>query len=168
MAKTAKTNNNPVQFTLFNQWFWSACNTPLCGYSLADGSTNGKVKVTVDSYDGAGGGAGNVELSYKIKGKVYGKATDTGNDVIDDLWDLTGLTNLTSGDYCKVLLTLDTSGNAQIHKSTNASSQADAELPLPPDGECPIGWVETAGSNNWSGETVSTSGSYTEGFDLFR
>lgn len=166
--ESAKTNNNPVKLGLFRKWWLTALNTPLCGFVLADGGTSGKVKLTLPGYDSAGAGESLDNIGYRIKGKIYTLDGDDNSDAKDDFWDLTGLTDLTAGQYCKVLLTVDTSGTAQVHKGDNASSQAAAKLPLPPDNECPFGWVETAGSNDWDNESITTSGTLTEGYDVLR
>ena len=168
MASSAKTNNNPVRMSLFRQVWWQAFNTPLSGFSLADGSANGKVKLTMEGYDDVTSSDHISKFGYRIKGRVYTLQSDANSNAKDDFWDLTGQTDLTSGDYVKVLLTVDESGNAQTHVSSVASSQNEAELPVPPDDECPFGWIEMEGANDWDGESLSTSGSYYEGYDVLR
>lgn len=114
---------------------------------LADATSTGQVKTTS-------------AVDYLVNGNIHSLSAT------DDLWDLSGLTDLASGEYCKVLLTVDDSQNPGVYKGHVTASQGEAPLPEPPVGEAAIGYVEVAGSNDFDGESVSTSGTYVEGYKL--
>jgi hypothetical protein len=89
-------------------------------------TTAGKVKTTA-------------ACQYCIAGTGYQKAAT------DNLFDLTAITTGAAG-YAKVLLQLDTSGNATVKKGAEAASLAAAAFPAPDAGKCPVGWVQLSPS----------------------
>lgn len=99
---------------------------------IANGTTAGKLKTTA-------------AVSYRIEGTVYTKAAT------DDLWDLTGLTNLAAGEFQAIALYLDASGTASIGAGTVAATAAAAKLACPAfvTSKCVVGWFVANASTDF-------------------
>ena len=87
-----------------NTW---VANSALNSGAIANGTTNGKLKTVAD-------------VAYRIGGVLY-KKTAT-----DDLWTLSGLATLSTGQYRATLLLLNTSGTASIASGSVKTTAADA------------------------------------------
>lgn len=107
---------------------------------LAAGTNPGTVRTTVQS-------------NYEIAGRSLTRG------VVDNHWDLTGITTLAS-EYKKVVLCLSAGGAASIIEGEISSAQSTARLPrnIPWD-VCPVGYVEV--TQNYGGGALSVFGNFT-------
>ena len=110
-------------------------------YSLGNGTTAGKVNITVPLND--------QDLGFTIEGRRYNKAPGAGTAIIADICSCTALTDLSATQYCKVLLYLVAAGTGAIVKGTNGTSQALAPMPELPVGGSALGWLEAGPSTDW-------------------
>lgn len=88
------------------------CFATLESPALDDGTTDGKIKTTV-------------EVDYTVAGVRYTKAAT------DDLFDLSAETNTTASQYRAYWLYLDSSGTASIAAGSNETTEALALANLP-------------------------------------
>ena len=98
-----------------------------------------------------GGTAGRLQLgatimAYRIGGTLYGKSAT------DNLWNLSGETATTSGQYRAYYLYLNASGTASIEAGSNAASAnaAIAALPAIPSDKAIIGVYVAGPSTNFA------------------
>jgi len=129
-------------------------------YSMTDGSTAGKAKIVMP--------LANQDLGYLINGYAYQKAPGGGTTDIDDIFDCTALTDLTAGQYCKVLCLLDDSGTGSIVQGTIKSSAALAPIPDIPQGYSAVGYLTAGGATDWDavGGLTSEGVGFVEGYPL--
>lgn len=101
--------------------------------TIANGTTNGKLKTTSDA-------------SFRIDGKLYKKAAT------DDLWDLSAQTTLSSGQYKAYWLYIDTAGAATIEAGTVGTSATLAlqNLPVPSTSKSVFGVFVAGPSTNFA------------------
>lgn len=155
----------------FNLWHRVILNeNRLVGaYSLADGGTSGNVKLVGEATDASE----ILGVPYLVDGRM--QVIDTESDgENDDLWDCTGLDDTSSGEHCKVLLTLQSDGTANVYQGNIADEEPNARLPFPEEvrngDEAVAGWIEIDSDSNsahdWDSNDISSNGSYYEGYDL--
>lgn len=113
--------------------------------TIANGTTNGKLKTTIAA-------------SYQIDGVLYTKAGT------DDLWDLSAQTATTGAQFRAFWLYVDASGTATIEAGANAASATLARqaLPVPSASKCVFG-VFTAGLSTNFSNALSSQGTITHG-----
>jgi hypothetical protein len=120
-------------------------NRVLAFASIGNGTTNGRLRT-------------NAAVSYCIAGQVYTKAST------DDLWNLSALTTLTSGQFQAVALYLAANGDASIGAGTVSASAAAAirALPTPPTDKCIVGVYVANASTNF-GNALAAQGTIYNG-----
>lgn len=109
---------------------------------LAAGTTAGKAKSTQD-------------LHYQVKNEMFYKAAT------DDLFDCTGFTDLTAGQYAKVLYVLTNAGTATAIEGTAANSLSDAKFGDVPSTGIIVGWLEIGDGSNphdWDVDALTDHG----------
>jgi hypothetical protein len=110
------------------------------------------------------------KLYYLIDGLQYELAGDAGTVVADDLFDASALTDLVASTYCKLLLTLDSSGTGYVTQGAIKASQAAAPLPWPARNRSVVGYCECGdgGALDWdaAGGLVSEGVTYVEGYNM--
>ena len=87
--------------------WWTNHNAARASGAIANGTTAGKLKTTKD-------------ITFALGGSLYFKATT------DDLWTLSGLATLSTGQYRATALLLDSSGTASIASGAVAATAAAA------------------------------------------
>lgn len=112
---------------------------------IANGTTNGKLKTLAD-------------VSFGIGSAVYKKAAT------DDLWTLSGIATMSTGQYRAVTLYLDSAGTATIDSGTIAASAALAlaAAPVIPATKSIIG-VFVAGPSTNFGNALTSQGTLYHG-----
>lgn len=124
-----------------NSW----ANACLDYATIANGTTNGKLKTTSDA-------------SFRIDGKLYKKAAT------DDLWTLSGEASLSTGQYKAYWLYIDTAGAASIEGGTIGSSATIAlqNLPVPSTSKSVFGVFVAGPSTNFA-NALSSQGTIHHG-----
>ena len=127
---------NSAGTTLVGEFYGRLLTAP----ALAAGTTAGKVKSKIG-------------FSYKIGDSIYYKPAT------DDLWDLTGLTDLTT-NYAKVLLLIDSAGTCTAQDGTHGATLADAAFPRLADDQVIVGYLTIGDgtAHDWSAEAVTADG----------
>jgi hypothetical protein len=133
-----------LQGAIINAFCTGALNNPI----MAVGTTPGKVKTTAD-------------CDFQIGGVIYTKAAT------DDLFDMTALADLTTGEYQTVALMVDHAGTASIGEGTVSASAAlalaAASFYTIPDDKCAVGYVAMGPGNDWDAEAITAHGSIVNG-----
>jgi len=161
--------NPETQSNRYNLWHYVKVlrNQVITPISLTEG-TQGNVNLVIESNDTnwSADGSEVLQAAYLLDGSMHLIAGAA--QVKADVWDCTGLNDVGSSEYCKVLLTVDDSQTGQIHQGEIAASQSQAPMPFPDEvkngNQAVFGYIE-ANDHTWSSANITDS-MLNEGIDL--
>jgi len=157
----------------YNLWHYVKLlmNRVITPIALTDGATDEiSLQIRSNTTEWSADGSEKWQAAYLLDGRIYtiaGAAQDKAS-----FFDCTGTetTDLSSGEYCKVLLTVDDSQADQVHQGEIVTtSKSQAPMPFPDEviggDEAVFGYIEVAGSHTW-GTTGTADSDLYEGIDL--
>lgn len=146
MARTIRAiPGDPALLNILIAYLNSVANACLGYATIANGTTNGKLKTTST-------------VSFKVDSQIYTKAAT------DDLWDLSGETSLSSGQHKAYWLYVGADGTASIEGGTVATTAAGARnaLPIPSTTKSVFGVFVAGPSTNFA-NALSSQGTIIHG-----
>jgi len=132
--------------------------SPVTPYSLGAGTGSGLITITLETISTLATTSDTAGFGYRIDGEVYvvESDADTTSPIIADAFDLSGESDLSSGEYQKVILQVDDAG-AFDYKMGDVLGRDAAPMPDPDEDKAVIGWLDVTGPNDWDGEDITAS-----------